>query len=64
MIDLAKNAAMKGKNEKVIISLERKAKKNVKEPSPSEALDKIIPFNEQLLKEQEDKLREMEAKKG
>ena len=42
---MAKNAAMKGKNEKVIINLEKKAKKNVKEPSPSEALDKLLPYN-------------------
>ena len=55
---------MKGKNEKVIINLEKKAKKNVKEPSPSEALDKLLPYNEQLLKEQEDKLREIEDKSG
>ena len=59
---MAKNAAMKGKNEKVISSLEKKIKKSLKEPSPSEALDKLLPFNEQLLKEQNDKLREMEAK--
>jgi len=61
---MAKNAAMKGKNEKVIINLEKKAKKNIKEPSPSEALDKLIPYNEQLLKEQENKLREIEDKSG
>ena len=60
---MAKNAAMKGKNEKVISILEKKLKKSVKEPSPSEALDKLLPFNEQLLKEQNVKLREMEAKK-
>ena len=60
---MAKNAAMKGKNEKVISILEKKLKKSIKEPSPSEALDKLLPFNEQLLKEQNDKLHEIEAKK-
>jgi hypothetical protein len=43
---MAKNAAMKGKNEKVITSLEKKIKKSVKVPSPSEALDKLLPLSE------------------
>ena len=59
---MTKNAAMKGNNEKLISSLEKKIKKSVKVPSPSEALDKLLPFSEQLLKEQDDKLSEIKAK--
>ena len=54
---------MKGKNEKVLTDLEKKFKLKVKEQSPSEALDKMLPFKEQQLREQDDKLREIKAQK-